>query len=70
MVIRREISYTATRDKASKLKQEKLLDSMLELDRRHSTSPSPELYKERLGLQMQHKERLAQASVSSKSRVT
>jgi len=55
VVIRGEIiSYTAACNKARKLKQEQLIDSMLDLDHRHSTSPSPELYKERLALQMQY----------------
>ncbi len=48
------ISYTAARNKARKSKQEQLIDSILDLDRRHSASPSPELYKDRLDLQMQY----------------
>lgn len=54
-VIRGEIlSYTATRNKTRRRMQEQLIDSIRDLDRRYSISPSPELYKERLGLQTQY----------------
>jgi len=55
VVIRGEIiSYTKAHNKARKAGQVELIDSILELDCRHSTSPSPELYKERLSLQTQY----------------
>lgn len=54
-VIRGEIiSYCSLQNKLRRQKQEQLIQSILELDRKYSTSPSPELYKERLGLQSQY----------------
>lgn len=47
------ISYSAYAAKQRKQKQLELLDSILELDRKYSVSPSPDLYTERLKLQTQ-----------------
>ncbi|KAI5085871.1 hypothetical protein C0J45_1157, partial [Silurus meridionalis] len=55
VVIRGEIiSYTSTLNKKNKQKLDNLIDSIRRLDCLYSVSPSPELYKERLNLQVQY----------------
>lgn len=55
VVIRGEIiSYTSTLNKKRKQKLDNLIDSIRRVDYLNSTSPSPELYKERLNLQVQY----------------
>lgn len=55
VVVRGEIiSYSARVNKLKKQKQEQLMKSITELDRKLSTSPSPELDKERQTLQMEY----------------
>lgn len=54
-VVRGEIiSYSARTNKMKKLKWEKLIESISELDRRLLVSPSPKLDKERQNLQMSY----------------
>lgn len=49
VVIRGEIiSYSSHLNKQRKIRQQQLIDSIRELDSQYSTSPSPEIYKERL----------------------
>ena len=55
VVVRGEIiSYSARLNKLKKQKQEQLMESITELDRKLSVSPSPELDKERQNLQMNY----------------
>ena len=55
VVVRGEIiSYSARQNKLRRQKQEQIMESITELDRKLSVSPSPELDKDRQNLQMNY----------------
>ena len=48
------ISFSASRNKKRKQRQEELIDSILKIDHQYSTTPTPELYKEKLNLKAKY----------------